>query len=51
MKKLDISRLSFNDVKDGIFGKLAREREEKVVKEYFEKLKSRATIDIIRLPN
>lgn len=43
--------LGFEEVKDAIFSKIVKDKEEKILKEYFEKLKSKAQIDIVRLPS
>ncbi len=51
VKKTDLENLSFNEVKDIIFAKMIKEREERVIKEHFEKLKAKAEIKVIRLPS
>ena len=50
-KKMNVEYLSFNEVKDVIFSKLIKESQERVIKEYFEKLKAKADIKVIRLPS
>jgi hypothetical protein len=44
------SKLPFEQVKNAILQHLSSDRENTILKEYFEGLKSRATITIIRLP-
>ena len=51
IKKMNIEYLSFSEVKDVIFSKLIKESQERVIKEYFEKLKAKAEIKVIRLPS
>lgn len=51
VKKMDLDYLSFSEVKDVIFAKLIKEKEERIIKEHFEKLKAKADIKVIRLPS
>jgi len=51
IEKLNKETLAFDEVKDGIFNKLVADKEDKVIKEYFEKAKAKAKIEIVRLPN
>ncbi len=51
IKKMNIEYLSFSKVKDVIFSKLIKESQKRVIKEYFEKLKAKADIKVIRLPS
>lgn len=47
-KKNGVTTLKFDEVKDKIFNTLMNEREQKFLKEYFEKLKLTADIKVIR---
>jgi parvulin-like peptidyl-prolyl isomerase len=47
-KKIGVTTLKFEDVKSKIFNTLMSEREQKFLKEYFEKLKLTADIKVIR---
>jgi peptidyl-prolyl cis-trans isomerase SurA len=50
-EKLDSEQLSLEKVRNEIFERLAGQKEESAIKEYFEKLKASAKIKVIRLPN
>jgi len=49
-EKLDPEQLPLEKVRNEIFEKLASQKEEAAIKEYFEKLKASAKIKVIRLP-
>ena len=46
--KNEVTTLPFEEVKDKIYGLLSKQKEEKVLKEYFDKLKSSASIKVLR---
>jgi len=50
-EKLDNEQLPLEKVRNEIFERLAQQKEESAIKEYFEKLKASAKIKVIRLPN
>ena len=49
--KGDFITLAFDDVKQSIYKVLSKQKEEKIIKDYFEKLKSSASIDVVRSPS
>ena len=49
--KLDNEQMSLEKARNEIFEKLAAQKEEGAIKEYFEKLKASAKIKVVRLPN
>ena len=50
-KKKGFVMLSYKDVKKSIYRVLSKQKENEVVKDYFEKLKSSATIKVVRSPS
>jgi peptidyl-prolyl cis-trans isomerase SurA len=50
-EKLDSEQLPLEKVRNEIFERLAQQKEESAIKEYFEKLKASAKIKVVRLPN
>ncbi len=50
-KKKDFVMLAYKDVKKSIYRVLSKQKENEVVKDYFEKLKSSATIKVVRSPS
>lgn len=49
-KKNDVSVLPFEQAENMIAQKIAADKEQEILNDYFEKLKSRSTITVIRLP-
>jgi hypothetical protein len=50
-EKKDVQILPFEEVKQAIFSVLAKQKEQQVLKDYFEKLKSSAAIKVVRNPS
>jgi len=50
-EKKDFVTLPYEDVKQSIYRVLSKQKEEKVIKDYFEKVKSSATINVVRSPS
>jgi parvulin-like peptidyl-prolyl isomerase len=50
-EKLESEQLPVEKVRNEIFEKLANQKEEAAIKEYFDKLKASAKIKVVRLPN
>ena len=50
-EKKDFSQIPYEDVKNGIYRVISKQQEKKVVKDYFEKLKSSASIVVVRSPS
>jgi len=50
-EKKDFTVLPFEDVKGTIYRVVSKQKEDKAVKDYFEKLKSSATIKVVRSPS
>lgn len=50
-KKEDFTTIPFESVKQSIFQVLGKQQEEKILKDYFEKVKSSASIDVVRSPS
>jgi len=50
-EKKDFMQLPYKDVKKGIYRVIAKQRENEVVKNYFEKLKASASITVVRSPS
>lgn len=50
-KKTDFALIPYEDVKQNIYRVISKQKEDKVVKDYFEKLKSSATIKVVRSPS
>lgn len=49
-EKKDFTQIPYEDVKKNIYRVISKRQEEKVVKDYFEKLKSSASIIVVRSP-
>lgn len=49
-KKIDVTPMEFENVKDAVLAKMVEEKREKIIKEFIAKLKINANIQIIRLP-
>lgn len=49
--KSDIETIPFEVAKNGIYRVLSQQKEQKAIKDYFEKLKSSATIKVVRQPS
>jgi hypothetical protein len=50
-QKTDFTLIPYEDAKKSIYRVISKQKEEKVVKDYFEKLKSSATIKVVRSPS
>jgi len=50
-EKKDFTLIPYKDVKDSIYRVISKQKENKVVKDYFEKLKSSAAITVVRSPS
>lgn len=50
-EKKDLTQIPYEDVKKSIYRVISKQKEDKVVKDYFEKLKSSATINVVRSPS
>jgi len=50
-EKKDFTQIPYEDVKKSIYRVISKQQEEKVVKDYFEKLKSSASITVVRSPS
>lgn len=49
-KKIDVTPMEFENVKDAVLAKMVEEKREKIIKEFIAKLKINANIEVIRLP-
>lgn len=49
-KKIDVTPMAFENVKDAVLAKMVEEKREKIIKEFIAKLKINANIEVIRLP-
>ncbi len=50
-EKKDFTQIPYEEVKKNIYRVVSKQKEEKVVKDYFEKLKSSAAITVVRSPS
>lgn len=50
-KKDNFETIPFESVKQSIYQVLSKQKEEKILKDYFEKVKSSASIDVVRSPS
>ncbi len=50
-EKKGFSKIPFKDVKESIYRVISKQKEERVIKDYFEKIKSSATIKVVRSPS
>ncbi|MDA7848283.1 hypothetical protein N8972_02210, partial [Sulfurospirillum sp.] len=50
-EKKDLTQIPYENAKKNIYRVLSKQKEDKVVKDYFEKLKSSATINVVRSPS
>jgi len=50
-EKKDFTQLPYEDVKKSIYRVISKQQEDKVIKDYFEKLKSSASITVVRSPS
>ncbi len=50
-EKKDFAQIPYENVKKSIYRVISKQQEEKVVKDYFEKLKSSASITVVRSPS
>ncbi len=50
-EKKDLKQIPYKDVKNNIYRVLSKQQEDKAIKDYFEKLKSSATIKVVRSPS
>jgi hypothetical protein len=50
-EKKDLKQIPYEEVKNNIYRLLSKQQEDKVIKDYFEKLKSSASIKVVRSPS
>jgi len=50
-EKKELSLIPYEDVKNNIYRMLSKQKEQKAIKDYFEKLKSSASIVVVRSPS